>query len=331
MLNQRIKTVRAVFIGSALVSSFWSFDLPSTTRGVMSKKAIPDAWDDDWESQADRLDKSITDESSVKLSKAERLAKHAESNKKLWHSADAPSDFHHLQAREDVPLKSEFKPAVTVLSRKPTTPSASRSKARSTGGAPDSDDDDEDADQIAKRTALSAEERRLKAQQDREEKQRRYNEVRGRLFADGSVATATDATSSRSSAGNVTPPLRISQTTTSGTVDSRGGRTGRAGRGGKGKETGMTKASASLESSTVTPPQPRVANALGTDGAERRQLYVPDMGGRLDGNASLGRRPKGTTSSRSLTPEVQQPIRAPKGPDGSGRGGFGFAMRGQVE
>jgi hypothetical protein len=59
----------------------------------MSKKAaIPDAWDDDWEAQADKADaaaaaESIKPEKELKVSKAERLAKHAETNKKIWESA----------------------------------------------------------------------------------------------------------------------------------------------------------------------------------------------------------------------------------------------------
>lgn len=57
----------------------------------MSKKAVvPDAWDDDWESQADKADaaaEAATAEEQVKLTKAERQAQHRESNKKLWESA----------------------------------------------------------------------------------------------------------------------------------------------------------------------------------------------------------------------------------------------------
>ena len=51
---------------------------------------VPDAWDDDWESQADKTEEAATAavaEEQVKVSKAERLAKHAESNKQLWESA----------------------------------------------------------------------------------------------------------------------------------------------------------------------------------------------------------------------------------------------------
>ena len=57
----------------------------------MSKKAaVPDAWDADWESQADKVDAEAEKakvEDQVKISKSERLARHAETNKKLWESA----------------------------------------------------------------------------------------------------------------------------------------------------------------------------------------------------------------------------------------------------
>ena len=54
------------------------------------KSAVPDAWDDDWEEQADKVDAApeplkVTEQ--VKVTKAERLAKHAETNKKIWQSA----------------------------------------------------------------------------------------------------------------------------------------------------------------------------------------------------------------------------------------------------
>lgn len=57
----------------------------------MSKKAVPDAWDDDdWESQADKADTMAATAKAPeepKLSKAELLAQHAEANKKIWASA----------------------------------------------------------------------------------------------------------------------------------------------------------------------------------------------------------------------------------------------------
>lgn len=57
----------------------------------MSKKAkIPDAWDDDWEAIADKAETAAAaKEEEEKISKAERLARHAETNKKIWESAYA--------------------------------------------------------------------------------------------------------------------------------------------------------------------------------------------------------------------------------------------------
>jgi len=54
------------------------------------KTVVPDAWEDDWESQADKADEAAAvaaAEEQVKTSKAERLAKHAETNKQIWESA----------------------------------------------------------------------------------------------------------------------------------------------------------------------------------------------------------------------------------------------------
>jgi hypothetical protein len=62
------------------------------TSNMSKKAAIPDAWDDDWEAQADKADAAAAAESNkpekeLKVSKAERLARHAETNKKIWESA----------------------------------------------------------------------------------------------------------------------------------------------------------------------------------------------------------------------------------------------------
>lgn len=56
---------------------------------------MPDAWDDDdWEVKADRAAAGATShaepgasQSQVSMTKAQRLAQHAESNRKLWASA----------------------------------------------------------------------------------------------------------------------------------------------------------------------------------------------------------------------------------------------------
>ena len=66
---------------------------PQTLHNMGKKSAIPDAWDDDWEAQADKADavaELATAEKEAKISKAERLAQHAETNKKIWESAFVP-------------------------------------------------------------------------------------------------------------------------------------------------------------------------------------------------------------------------------------------------
>ena len=58
----------------------------------MPKDKIPDAWeDDDWETQADRAENEPEPEpepsAPVPMTHQERLAKHAEEQRKLWESA----------------------------------------------------------------------------------------------------------------------------------------------------------------------------------------------------------------------------------------------------
>lgn len=50
---------------------------------------VPNAWDDDWEAQADRADAnpSPAPETAPAATKSERLARHVETNRKLWESA----------------------------------------------------------------------------------------------------------------------------------------------------------------------------------------------------------------------------------------------------
>ena len=85
-----------------------------------------------------------------------------------------------------VPLKSEFKPTVKVLSRKPTS--------QTTNGPPGVDQlglNEDDEDQDTTKTALTPEERMQKAQKEREEKQRAYEERRRELFGkDSSQSTS---------------------------------------------------------------------------------------------------------------------------------------------
>lgn len=62
---------------------------------MVKDKKIPDAWDDDWESQADKLAReeeasgssNNKTEEATTMTKSERLAKHAEQQRKLWEAA----------------------------------------------------------------------------------------------------------------------------------------------------------------------------------------------------------------------------------------------------
>ena len=85
-----------------------------------------------------------------------------------------------------MPLKTDFKPAVKVLSRKPTPNAA---------GAVDSaglqqlnlEEEDDDDEKDPATNVMSLEERQQKALLDREEKQKKYEEARQRLFGSGSI------------------------------------------------------------------------------------------------------------------------------------------------
>lgn len=271
--------------------------------------SVPDAWDDDWEVQADKPEEEA--EAQQRISKAERLAKHAEQNKTLWDSADSTENFHLLSTRNDVPLKADFKPAVKVLSRRPLAPTPTATKDPVTGvatsGIACSDDED---DEHAKQT-LSPEEMMQKAQQDREEKKRRYEEARERLFGPS----------------NPTKPGRPSSSASTGSVgggpsnDDADGRRPR-GRGGN-RAIGGGREPKSGESGGFSAPSQKPRPAQQQLASE--QLYDPSYTVKP---ATVGIQRRSTAASpEQVSREAQQPIRTPRGPDSTGRGGFGFADR----
>ncbi|CCU81888.1 hypothetical protein BGHDH14_bgh06849 [Blumeria hordei DH14] len=163
----------------------------------MSRKlTVPDAWDDDWESQVDAADDGATLEQPERITKAERLAEHAERNKKLWNAAEDLKTFHYLAARDNVPLKCEFKPALKVLSRNPAPRMVERLDPATGLSSLVLENDHEDKESKAQPTAG---ELKLKAQRDREEKQKRYDAARARILG------SKDSTSHENVLGN---PLR---------------------------------------------------------------------------------------------------------------------------
>ncbi|KAI1415587.1 hypothetical protein F5Y13DRAFT_146317 [Hypoxylon sp. FL1857] len=276
---------------------------------------VPDAWeDDDWEVQADRAvaeeESEPQPQSQPQLSRAERLAQHAESNRKIWESAEAPPEtFHYLAARSDPPLATGFKPAVKVLSRKPVHDSSSAA------------DEDE---QSKKTPQLTPEEILAKQQREREEKQRRYDEARAKIFGTstgaGTGVGSSNPSSGTSTPGAVTPPR---------SADGRGPRGRGRGRGGGGGGGGHRH----NESRGDRDRDNRDSNQRPGSQSGGRELYDPNYspkpGFQLERRGNNYNNDGGAPLSRRSTPrEEDQVIRAPRGPDGSGRGGFGFAKRG---
>ncbi|KAF1956147.1 hypothetical protein CC80DRAFT_70023 [Byssothecium circinans] len=139
------------------------------------KTAVVDAWDDDWESVADRQDeneKKGVPAPPAKLTKAERRAQHAELNRQIWQSAENPEPLLFLEARNTIPVQPTFKPTMTVLARKP--PQLLSRNAE--------EDDDDSEEERRKKSEADYEERKARAQRERAEKERRYAEAREKIF-----------------------------------------------------------------------------------------------------------------------------------------------------
>lgn len=221
-----------------------------------------------------------------------------------------------------MPLTSSFKPQVMVLSRKPVV--AKRDPATSGVAQLSIDDvDDDDADKDKKERPLTVDEIRAKQKRDLEERQRRYDEARAKIFGE------SNPSSRGSSPGTVTPPPRS---------DSRHSARSR-GRVG----THQRNANSHTASSNNSPGSSN--DARGQHDARKpshqasvgRELYDPNFSIKPDWLAqrrlqSLDGEAAGRGAARKDDHLRQQsPIRSPRGPDGSGRGGFGFARRGNKE
>lgn len=156
------------------------------------------------------------------------------------------------------------------------------------------DEEDEKADNKKQETA---EEIRQRQQRELEEKQRRYEEARAKIFGD------SNPSSGQSTPRTGTPPLG------SEARQSHRGR-GRGRGGGKGRDNDNGR------QERKQPGNPQAGNT--------RELYDPGYAPKPGFNVQ-----KRGDGHRPGTPrEDDRIIRAPRGPDGSGRGGFGFARRG---
>ncbi|PQE06429.1 SUZ domain-containing protein [Rutstroemia sp. NJR-2017a WRK4] len=274
----------------------------------MSKKAaVPSAWDDDWESQADALDsapppkKVVEDES--KLSKAERLARHAETNKKIWESAQTPENpsglpFLPPNLSAPVPLATPFKAPLTLLSRKPAPRTIT--KVDPVTGKTITVEAEEEEEPAA--AGPSAEELREKAQRELEEKKKRYDEARTRILGAPSPSPGGSGGGRGGSGGN--SPRNGTPTPPYG--EERGKGRGR-GRGNVDRRSDSRNGTRELFDPNYTPKPGSVTIQKGARNGE--------------GSRS------GSGRSTPMQREEEQVIRAPRGPDASGKG-FGFANRG---
>ena len=215
---------------------------------------------------------------------------------KLYRS-EASRDVNYLANANTPPLATPFKPAVKLLSRKPA-PQSIVKKDPVTGLEQLVLVDDEDEEDDSKKHQPTPEEIRQRQQRELEEKQRRYNEARAKIFGESNI------TSGHLTTGVVTD-----------------GRHRGRGRGSRGS--GDHRNNARQDDQTRRPPpsaQPPSARELFDPHYSSKPISIVSKRG---GDASP------QSGSRSSTPHVEdQAIRAPRGPDSSGRGGFGLARRG---
>jgi hypothetical protein len=156
-------------------------------------------------------------------------------------------------------------------------------------------DDEESEEEERRKAAESFAERQAKALREREEKQRKYDEMREKLFGPSAPPAAPDESQGRSSPSSRQP---------------RGKGRGRGGGSGGGNNNHSNASSA--DQSPARGPMPK------------KQLYDPSYSAKPN-SIYIQKREQAESSSGPGTPTEQQPIRAPRGPDGSS----GFAGRGR--
>ncbi|KAL6706831.1 hypothetical protein ACN47E_005167 [Coniothyrium glycines] len=251
-----------------------------------NKNAVADAWDDDnWEAIADKEDSEpVQAKPEPRLTKAQLKAKHIELNKQLWESAENPQPQFFAETHNPAPVAATFKPKVTMLARKPSPQVLSRNMA----GMSLDDDDDDSEEERRKKALEDFEERKLRAQKERVEKERKYAEARERIFG-SQAASATD--DSRSNSPSKAP---------------RGKGRGRGGRDN----------------------QPRLSNeqSPARGAAQTRGLYEP-MYAPKPGSVFIQKKEAGSSRPATPSVQMQEkPVRQPQGP--ARGGGRGFAPRG---
>ncbi|KAJ4421634.1 hypothetical protein N0V82_003635 [Gnomoniopsis sp. IMI 355080] len=265
----------------------------------MANRKTPNAWDDDdWETQADRALQDGVEGHHVPepTTKAERLAKHREMQRKIWEAAEEPSPQlpYHVAAAPSIPFAQGFKPQMKLLSRKPII----KTKDPVTGLEKLTvEDDDDEVDQKPQQPTAA------ELAEKRRQKEREYEERRATLFGTPPQETTSGASTPRT----ISPPLGGD----SSRGNYRGRGRGRGGRGGRGGQRNENKNDS----------QGRQGSNSKNGESPYRELFDPDAAVRPGSRQQRG---AGTSSPTSRGPEPA--IRNPRGPDSSG--GFGFANRG---
>jgi hypothetical protein len=201
---------------------------------------------------------------------------------------------------------------MTVLTRKPMIAKRDPASGAMANMALHDSDDERDT-----KPQETPEEIRARQQRERDEKQRRYDEARAKIFGESSTSAGDKGRSGRSSGtstpGTVTPPR------------SGGERRGRGrGRGGfRGNHDRGDRGAGDFQ----RPNSQSGGVSLRGEGRER-DLFDPNYSPKP--TVAMERQPDFSSSGRS-TPRDDQVLRAPRGPDGGGRGGFGFSRRGAKE
>lgn len=253
------------------------------------KAAVPDAWDDDWEAIAD---KSEANKPLQKVPKAPVILTKAQ--RKVQHQEANKSLWDAAEAGPaDKPIFLQARDTTPIAEPwKPQLKVLSRKPDApiNLGGLKLQDDDDSEEEERKKAEAAFAE-RKARADAERIEKQRKYAEARERIFGNATAGTASSESS---------PTREVSSTT-------RGRGHGRTGSKPRGRVNDDRNNGAAQSPARVSM-------------RSQQQLFDPYSAGKPVVAEERARTPRANADN--------MPIRMPKGPDGSGRGGFGFATRG---
>lgn len=258
----------------------------------------------------------------------------------------------HVAATPSAPFAQGFRQPMKLLSRKPVT----RTIDPVTGLArlTVDDVDDDEADKRPHPTAAEIEEQRKR---ELEKKNRDYEERRAKLFG----TPPKETTSGASTPGTTTPPLTGEGGNGGGS--GRGSHRGRGrGRGGRGGGRGGQRNGESYRNDRSDAgndaQERRPGHNGGARGGQRNESFRNEKRDRnerpdarndsqerqlvtnsgspyrelFDPDASSKPAPRQQRSSGTSSPTrgPESAIRRPRGPENTGRGGFGFANRGSM-